>query len=66
MFTCQFGRYRYTRLPSGVALAVDMFQSKIDEVFNDMPNVLSIADILVVGYEDDVRDHNETVQKALQ
>ena len=44
-----------------------MFQQKIDEFFNDMPNVFGIADdILVVGYEDDGRDHNETVQKGLQ
>ena len=44
-----------------------MFQQKIDEIFNDMPNVFGIADdILVVGYEDNGRDHDETVQKFLQ
>ena len=32
-----------------------------------MPNVSGIGDdILVVGYEEDGRDHNKTVQKVLQ
>ena len=45
----------------------NMFQGKIDEIFNDMPNVLGIADyILAVGYDDDGRDHDETMQKVLQ
>ena len=49
------------------APAGDMFQQKIDEHFHDMPNVFGITnDILVVGYEDDGRDHDEMVQKALQ
>ena len=51
----------------GVASAGDIFQRKIDEIFNDMPNVFGIADdIVVVWYEDDDRDHNETVQNVLQ
>ena len=44
-----------------------MFQQKIGKIFNDMPNMFVIADdILVVGYNGDGRDHNETVQKVLQ
>ena len=36
-----------------------MFQWKIDEIFNDMPNVFGTADdILVVLYGDDGRDQN--------
>ena len=58
-FACQFGQFG--------AAAGDMFQGKISEIFNDMPNVFGIADdILVVGYEDDGRDHDESVQKVLQ
>ena len=49
-FSCPFGRYRYKHLPFGAAPAGDMFQHKIDEIFNDMPNVFGIADdILVTG-----------------
>ena len=44
-----------------------MFQQKIDEIFNDMPNVFGITDdILVLGYNDDGRDHDDTVCKVLQ
>ena len=49
-FACPFGRYRNKQLPFGAALAGDMFQGKIDKIFNDMPNVFGIADdILVLG-----------------
>ena len=45
----------------------NMFQLEIDEIFNDMLNVFGIADdILVVGYKNDGRNHDETVQKVLQ
>ena len=44
-----------------------MFEWKMDEIFNGMPNVFGIADdIMVLGYEDDGRDHDKTVQKVLQ
>ena len=46
----------------GAALAGDMFQRKINEIYKDLPNVFGIADdILVVGYEPDSKDHDETV-----
>ena len=51
-FACPFGRYHYEHLPFGVALADNMFQRKIDEIFNNMPNVFGIADdILMIGYK---------------
>ena len=44
-----------------------MFQYKIDEMFNDIPNVFGIADdILVIGYNKDGTDQNETVNKVLK
>ena len=49
-------------LPFGAALAGDMFQRKIDEIFKDLPNVFGIADdILAVGYDDDGKDHDDTL-----
>ena len=51
-FSCLFGRYWYKHLPFGVAPAGNMFQHKIDEIFNNMPNVFGIADnILVIRYD---------------
>ena len=35
-FPCQFGRYRYKWLPFGAALAGDIFDRKIDEIFKDI------------------------------
>ena len=44
-----------------------MFQHKIDEIFNDMPNVFGITDdILVIGYDQDGTDHNEAVYNVLR
>ena len=66
-FACLSGRYHYKHLPFGAVLAGDMFQCKIDKIFNDMPNVFGIADdILVVGYEKDGADHNEAVYSVLK
>ena len=67
MFACPFGRYRYKHLPFGAASAGHMFQHKIDETFNDIPNVFGIADdILVFRYDKDGTDHDEAVDKVLQ
>ena len=45
----------------------NMFQCKIDKIFNDMPNVFGIADdILVIGYEKDGADHDEAVDSVLK
>ena len=67
MFACQFGRYRYKRLTCWIAPAGDLFQRKIDKIFKDLPNVFGIAyDILVVGYEGDGKDQDQTLQKVLK
>ena len=67
MFTCQFGWYRISRLPFGVAPAGDIFQQKNDKVFKDLPNVFGIADgILIVGYYPDGGDHDITPTQVLQ
>ena len=44
-----------------------MFQHKINEIFKDLPNVFGILDgILVVGYDSDGKDHDETLWWVLQ
>ena len=64
-FTSQFGRYRYKGLPFGAVPVGDMFQHKIDEIFNDIPNVFGITDdIIVIGYDDDGTDHDAMVCKV--
>ena len=41
-FTCQFGRYRYKRLPFGTVQVGDMFQCKIGEIFSEMTNIFAL------------------------
>ena len=66
-FACQFSRYRYKRLPFGEAPAGNMFQREIDKIFQDLPKVFCIVDdILVIEYEADGKDHDETLQRVLQ
>ena len=65
-FACPFGRYQYKHLPFGAVPAADMFQCKIDEIFNDRPNAFGIMDdILVTGYNKDGTDHDTAVHKVL-
>ena len=67
MFACQFGRYRYQKIIVWTTTAGDMFQRKIDEIFKDLPNLFgTVDDILVVGYEIDDKDHDETLWRVLQ
>ena len=55
------------RLPFEATPTGDMFQWKIDEIFNDLPNMFGIADeILTVGYDSDGKDHDETIWQVLQ
>ena len=57
----------YIRLPFGVAPAGNMFQRKIDELFNDLPSVFGITDdILITGFDELGRDHDETEDKVLK
>ena len=64
-FTCQFGRYRYKRLPFGAAPTGDTFQCKINKIFKDLHNAFStVDDILVVGYDSDGKDHENCMVGA--
>ena len=66
-FSCLFGRYQYKCLPFGAALVDNMFQCKIDKIFNDMLNVFGIADdILVIGYNKNGADHNKAAYSVLK
>ena len=39
-----------------------MFQRKLDKIFKGLPNVFGFADdILVVGYDIDGKDHDDTM-----
>ena len=65
-FPCPNGRYRYIRLPFRATPVGDMFQKETDELFSSMPNVSStVDDILIVGFNDQGNDHEETLNRVL-
>ena len=64
---CPFGRHWYKCLPFGAVPVGNMFQCKIIEFFNDMPNIFGIADkILVIGSDEDGADHDKAGYNILQ
>ena len=61
-FNTEFGRYRYTVMPFGATVAGDVFQHKLDECFGYIPNVIVIADdIMVVGKQPNHKDYNQAL-----
>ena len=67
MFACPYGRFWYKCLPFAAVPVGDMFQHKIDKIFNDMINIFGIVDdILVIRYDEDGADHDAGVHKVLR
>ena len=66
MVACQFGKYRFTRLPFGVVPVSDIFKWRIDEILKGLPNILcNVDDILIVGYDADGRYHDKTLRLVM-
>ena len=66
-FNTEFGRYRYTAMPFGVTVAGDVFQHKLDECFGHIPNIIVIADdIMVVGKQPNHKDHDQALTTLLE
>ena len=66
-FNTEFGRYRYTVMPFGATVAGDVFQHKLDECFGHIPNVIVIADdIMIVGKKQDHKDHDQALITLLE
>ena len=64
-FNTPFGRYRFKRLPFGVKLSQDIFQRKLDEVYRGIPNVMGIADDIVVCGSTET-EHDQAFCKMLK
>ena len=63
----EFGRYRYTVMPFGATVAGDVFQCKLDECFGHIPNVIMIADdIMIVGKQPNHKDHDQALTTLLE
>ena len=58
-FGTPFGRYRYLRLPFGISASSDLFQMKVNEIFEGLSGVAAIVDdILIYGRTRDEHDRN--------
>ena len=67
IFNSAFGRYRFFRLPFSLVYAQDIFQTKVDKTFGDLPCVTGIANnIVVLPYNSDFNDHDENLCAVLQ
>ena len=42
------GRYQWTRLPVGTNVTSDVFQKKLDEVFQNVQGIIGIADDMII------------------
>ena len=66
-FITESGRYRYTVMPFWATVAGDVFQHKLDECFGHIPNVIVIADdIMIVGKKPDHKDHDQALTSLLE
>ena len=70
-FWTPFGRYRYLRMPFGVSVAPEEFESTLKETLADLEGVEVIReDIIVMGFgetqEQAVRNHDENLLKVLE
>ena len=66
-FNTKFGRNRYTVMPFGATVAGDVFQCKLNECFGHIPNVIVIADdIMVAGKQPNHKDHDQTLTTLLE
>ncbi|XP_062534340.1 uncharacterized protein LOC134203485, partial [Armigeres subalbatus] len=69
-FWTPFGRYRWTRLPFGIAPASEIFQMRLQEVIEGLKGVECIADdVLIFGVGDNIeealQDHNRCLEQLL-
>ena len=70
-FWTPFGRYRYLRMPFGISLAPEEFESNLQEKLADIDGVEVIRDdIIVMGFgetqEQALRNHDENMTKLLE
>ena len=57
---------KFNYLPFGTAPGGNIFQEKIDKLFNNIPNAWCIADIiLITGFDANGRDHDEGLEQVL-
>ena len=56
-FNTPFGRYCYTRMPFGLVMSQDVFQYRMDQILENCPGTVNIADdVIVYGATEEEHD----------
>jgi hypothetical protein len=58
-FNTPFGRYHFTRLPFGIHSSQDVFQKKVDEIYEGLNGVAAIVDDILV-FRKTQEEHDKT------
>ena len=64
-FSSPFGRWRFLRLPFGIKSSQDIFQQKMDSIFESLTDVTSIVDDLLV-YGRTKQEHEQNLRQVLE
>ena len=64
-FNSPFGRYRFKRLPFGIISAQDLFQQKMDELFEGMEGVTPLIDDVII-HGTTREEHDNHLRAALE
>ena len=64
-FSSPFGRWRFLRLPFGIKSSQDIFQQKMDSIFESLTGVTSIVDDLLV-YGRTKQEHDQNLRQVLE
>ena len=64
-FRTPFGRYCFQRLPFGLSVSQDIFQQQMDNILQQTPGCVGIADDVVV-YGQTEKEHNENLIRLFE
>lgn len=64
-FNTLFGRLHFKRLPFGVIVSQDIFQRKLDDVYKSIPDVMGIADDVIISGSTE-KEHEQAFTRMLE
>lgn len=64
-FNSPFGRFRFERLPFGLNLSQDVFQERMDNILEQCPGTMGMADDVAVFGRDDV-EHDRNLHNVMK